>query len=116
MLNVVTEKDLKTYWKIGEVAAMVGQATSCLRFWGDEFPWTKPQYGKLGQRQYTRESAMEVLKVNYLIKHKGMGLDGVKLAHKEGYMESLIEFFENLPVDPNAPLYWAALMDDQLYR
>ena len=104
MLNEVTDKDLKTYWKIGEVAEMIGQATSLVRFWGEQLPWTKPIYGKTGNRQYTREDAMEVLKVNYLIHHKGMSLMGVKLAHKEGYMEGLIEFFESLPVDPNAPL------------
>lgn len=90
-----TDEDLKTYWKIGEVAEMIGQATSLVRFWGEEFPWTKPKYGKRGHRKYTREQAHEVVKINYLIKHCGVGIEGIKKAHKEGYIDDLVDFYEN---------------------
>ncbi len=41
MLN--TDKELKLYYSIGEVADMFGVNTSLLRFWEKEFPQISPK-------------------------------------------------------------------------
>ena len=41
MLN--TDKELKLYYSIGEVADMFGVNTSLLRFWEKEFPQISPR-------------------------------------------------------------------------
>ena len=49
MLN--TDKELKLYYSIGEVADMFGVNTSLLRFWEKEFPQISPKTAGRGIRQ-----------------------------------------------------------------
>lgn len=53
MLN--TDKELKLYYSIGEVADMFGVNTSLLRFWEKEFPQISPKTAGRGIRQYRKE-------------------------------------------------------------
>ena len=50
MLN--TDKNLKLYYSISEVAAMFDVNESLLRFWEKEFPQLNPKKGGRGIRQY----------------------------------------------------------------
>ena len=50
MLN--TDKELKLYYSIGEVADMFGVNKSLLRFWVKEFPQISPKTTGRGIRQY----------------------------------------------------------------
>ena len=50
MLN--TDKELKLYYSIGEVADMFGVNPSLLRFWEKEFPQISPKTAGRGIRQY----------------------------------------------------------------
>ena len=77
----------KVYWTIGEVADIIHQATSAVRFWESEFPWLSPKKGKKGNRKYTREDIAIVLDINYLLNVIGMTIKGVRQAHEYGYME-----------------------------
>ena len=47
MLN--TDKELKLYYSIGEVADMFGVNTSLLRFWEKEFPQISPKTAGRGR-------------------------------------------------------------------
>lgn len=70
--------DQKLYYSIGEVAGMLGVATSLIRFWETEFAHIKPKKNVKGDRRYTAKN-IEDLKVVYnLVKEKGFTLQGAK--------------------------------------
>ncbi|MDO4163320.1 MAG: MerR family transcriptional regulator [Bacteroides sp.] len=76
MLN--TDKNLKLYYSIGEVADMFGVNESLLRFWEREFPQLSPKKAGRGVRQYRKED-IETLKLIYhLVKERGMTLPGAR--------------------------------------
>ena len=64
MLN--TDKELKLYYSIGEVADMFGVNTSLLRFWEKEFPQVKPVRNAGGSRFYTPAN-VETLRMIYFL-------------------------------------------------
>lgn len=81
MLN--TDKKLKLYYSISEVAAMFDVNESLLRFWEKEFPQLKPKKGGRGIRQYRKED-IEVLKLIYhLVRERGMTLPGARQRMKD---------------------------------
>ena len=67
----------KYFYTIGEVAGILGENTSLVRFWTNSFPkFLKPHRNAKGNRLYTAEE-LEVLKqLHLLIKGKGMTLEG----------------------------------------
>ncbi len=66
-----TDKNVKLYYSIKEVAEMVGVNESTLRYWEKEFPFLKPKVSGNKVRQYV-EKDIEQIKVIYsLIKVKG---------------------------------------------
>lgn len=67
-----TNKDLKKYYSIGEVAEKFGVAESLLRYWEKEFPSIKPRKTGRNIRQYTVEDIEEVRVVYNLLKVRGM--------------------------------------------
>ena len=54
-----TEKELKLYYTIGEVAKMFEVKTSLIRFWEKEFDIIKPKKNKKGNR--LRDNGVQVL-------------------------------------------------------
>ena len=80
MLN--TDKELKLYYSIGEVADMFGVNTSLLRFWEKEFPQISPKTAGRGIRQYRKED-VETIGLIYLVKEKGMTLPGARQRLKD---------------------------------
>jgi DNA-binding transcriptional MerR regulator len=85
----------KVYFTIGEVAEMILQATSAVRFWEMEFPWLSPKKGKKGNRKYTRKDILIVENINYLLNTIGMTCKGVRQAHEYGYVENLINLYKD---------------------
>ena len=66
----------KTYFTIGEVAALLNEAPSLIRFWEKEFSVLKPYKTDKGTRKYTQKD-IELLKlIHYLVKQKGYTLQG----------------------------------------
>lgn len=73
-----SNKDLKLYYSIGEVAEMFGVADTLLRFWEREFPQIQPKKGGRGIRQYTKED-IETIRVIYnLVKVRGLRLEAAR--------------------------------------
>ena len=81
MLN--TDKELKLYYSIGEVADMFGVNTSLLRFWEKEFPQISPKTAGRGIRQYRKEDVETIGLIYHLVKEKGMTLPGARQRNKE---------------------------------
>ncbi len=79
-------KSIDAYKTIGEVTKILGLrskkdnslATHTIRFWEKEFKQIKPKIFT-GNRRYYDENSINILKkIKYLLKHKGMTLNGVK--------------------------------------
>ena len=67
----------KYFYTIGEVAGILGENPSLVRFWTNSFPkFLNPHRNAKGNRLYTAEE-LEILKqLHLLIKGKGMTLEG----------------------------------------
>lgn len=67
------------YYSISEVAAIIGEPVSCIRFWSNSFPkQIHPHRTAKGDRQFTAEDIEAFKKIHYLVKVKGLTLDGAE--------------------------------------
>ena len=69
-----TDKNLKLYFSIKEVAEQVGVTESNLRFWEKEIPSLKPKTTGNNVRQYTAEDIENIKTVYNLVKVRGFKL------------------------------------------
>lgn len=90
MLN--TDKNLKLYYSIGEVAEMFDVNESLLRFWEKEFPQLSPKKGGRGVRQYRKEDIETVKLIYHLVKERGMTLPGARQRMKDNKEATLRNF------------------------
>lgn len=87
-----SDKDLKLYYSIGEVAKMFDVNESLLRFWEKEFPILKPQKNTKGTRQYRKEDLENIRLIYHLVKEKGLTLPGARQKlkdNKEGTVQTM---------------------------
>jgi len=68
----------KFYFKIGEVAELLGLPTHVLRFWESEFKRIKPKRTSAGQRLYRRKDVELILEIKYLLYEKKYTIPGAK--------------------------------------
>ena len=80
MLN--TNKKVKLYYSISEVAQKFGVTETLLRYWEKEFPNIHPEKGGRGIRQYSQEDVDQVELVYNLVKVRGLTLQGARDAIK----------------------------------
>lgn len=69
-----TDKNVKLYYSIKEVAEEVGVNESTLRYWEKEFPFLKPKVTSNKVRQYTEKDIEQVKVIYSLIKVKASRL------------------------------------------
>ncbi len=93
-----TNKELKLFYSISEVAKMFNVSETLLRFWEKEFPNIKPRKAGRGIRQYSKDDIEEVRSVYHLVKERGMTLEGARTAlkHDKGSTNKQIEVIERL--------------------
>ncbi len=72
------EKREKLFYSIGEVADMLGEQTSAVRYWEKEFDIIKPRKNKKGNRLFTPSDVDNLKIIHYLLKKRGMTIAGVK--------------------------------------
>ncbi len=88
----------KLYYSIKEVAEMVGENESLLRYWEKEFPSIRPK--KIGRniRQYTKADIENIRMIHFLVKEKGMTLAGARQKLKQNPYDSrqTVEIVERL--------------------
>jgi hypothetical protein len=69
----------KLYYTIGEVADILGESTSLVRFWSNSFSaFLKPRRNAKGNRLYLEEDVETLKQLHFLIKDKGMTLEGAE--------------------------------------
>lgn len=88
-----SDKNMKLYYSITEVADMFGVNPSLLRFWEKEFPQIAPKTASRGVRQYRKEDVEAVRLVYHLVKEKGMTLPGARQKLKDN-KETTVRNFE----------------------
>lgn len=77
-MSETTPKITKHFYSIGEVADMFGVNTSLIRYWENEFDNIQPSKNKKGNRLFTKEDIDQVRLVYYLVKERGMTLQGAR--------------------------------------
>lgn len=87
-----TDKELKLYYSISEVAQMFGVNESLLRFWEKEFPQLNPKKAGRNIRQYRKEDIETVKLIYHLVKERGMTLPGARQRLKDNKNNTLRNF------------------------
>lgn len=79
----------KIHYSIGEVADMLNVAPSVLRYWEKEFSIIKPFKNAKGNRYYTTKDINHLKFIFYLLKEKGLTIEGAKLYIKNKHEQKL---------------------------
>jgi DNA-binding transcriptional MerR regulator len=74
---------VKLYYRIGEVAGIVGVEPHVLRYWETEFRSIRPQKSRKGQRIYSRRDVDRLLKVKDLLYTHGFTIAGARKKLRE---------------------------------
>jgi len=77
----------KLYFRIGEVAGIVGVEPHVLRYWETEFRAIKPEKSRRGQRVYSRQDVDMLLKVKELLYGHRYTIAGARQKLREGGVE-----------------------------
>ncbi|MBR5531271.1 MAG: MerR family transcriptional regulator [Bacteroidaceae bacterium] len=78
-----TNKELKLFYSIGEVAEMFDVKETLLRFWEKEFPQIAPKKANRNIRQYTKEDIEQIRLVYNLVKVRGLKIAAAREALKK---------------------------------
>lgn len=100
----MAELPSKLFFRIGEVASLVGVEPHVLRYWEREFRSIRPTKSKKGQRVYSRRDVEGLLRVRDLLYRDGFTIAGAKKQLQRGGVEPLsAEMFEVEPTpEPTA--------------
>ena len=79
----------KVIFTIGEVADMIGESTSLIRYWENQFDTLKPQKNKKGNRLFTKDDIELVQLIFHLVKERGLTIKGAKQKLKENRDETI---------------------------
>ncbi len=74
----MSEEFSKKYYKISEVAELLGLSTPTLRFWEKKFTILKPKRNQHGVRLYTPEDIETIRLVLFLVKQKGLKIEAAQ--------------------------------------
>lgn len=84
----------KLYFRIGEVASLVGVEPHVLRYWEREFRTIRPTKSAKGQRVYSRRDVESLMRVRELLYQDGFTIAGAKKRLERGgarHTESRLE-------------------------
>ena len=97
LIKMNSHKDNSKYKTIGEVAKILNLvnkkkgslSTYTIRFWEKEFKQIKPKIFSGNRRYYDDQTINTLKKIKYLLKDKGMTINGVKKAlnYNETYID-----------------------------
>lgn len=82
----------KVFYSIGEVAEMIGENQSLIRYWENQFEALKPYKNKRGTRLFTKEDIETVKIIHHLVKERGLTLKGAQQKLKENKEETINNF------------------------
>lgn len=89
----------KLYYTIGETAEILGENTSLIRYWSNQFSrYLKPKRNAKGNRLYTVADIDTLKQIHLLVKGQGMTLEGAdkKLAQERKTLDGRVKVLESL--------------------
>ena len=106
--DLATVLAAKPFFKIGEVAKLIGVKPHVLRYWESEFPSLRPKKNPSGQRIYTRTDIEAIVEIQNLLYNERYTISGAKqmLARQEEAVTP-----EEVPYDATFAHTLAALKD-----
>jgi DNA-binding transcriptional MerR regulator len=81
----------KLYFRIGEVAELVGVEPHVLRYWEREFRSIRPTKSAKGQRVYSRRDVENLMRVRQLLYSEGFTIAGAKKKLQRAGVETGVE-------------------------
>ncbi len=66
------------YYTIGEVADLIAEKTTVIRFWEKEFTHLQVKKNKFGHRVYTEEDVIKIKEIKKLLRDNNMSIKDVK--------------------------------------
>jgi DNA-binding transcriptional MerR regulator len=70
----------KLFFRIGEVAQLVGVEAYVLRYWESEFPGLSPRKSSSGQRMFRRKDVELLLNIKHLLYDRKFTIEGARKA------------------------------------
>lgn len=89
----------RLFYTIGEVADMLGENVSLVRYWSDYFSkFLKPHRNAKGNRMYTSGDIEVLRQIYYLVKSRKLTLEGAarKMTEDRRSVESRVKAVESL--------------------
>lgn len=82
----------KIFYSIGEVADIIGESQSLIRYWENRFDSLKPHKNKRGTRLFNKEDIETVKLIHHLVKERGLTLKGAQQKLKDNREETTGNF------------------------
>lgn len=89
----------KLYYSIGEVAGILNENVSAIRFWSNSFEdYVKPHRNAKGNRQYTAADIEVFKRIKHLLKVEALTIEGAakKLAGDTAKVDNSVKALESL--------------------
>ena len=80
----------KLYFKIGEVAELLGVEPYVLRYWETEFPQITPKKSGTGHRLYRRKDVELLLRIKHLLYERRFTIEGARQAMQNGAKQAKV--------------------------
>ena len=97
----------KLYFKIGEVAGLLGVEPYVLRYWETEFTQLTPKKSGTGHRLYRRKDVELLLKIKHLLYEKRFTIEGARqslhVSAKQGKVRQVKRAQQELFSDERLP-------------
>lgn len=97
----------KLYFRIGDVAEIVGVKPYVLRYWESEFPVISPEKSATGQRVYRRSDVEMLVVIRHLLYKERYSIEGarrrIRELRKEGELKAFKEKTVQAPLESLQP-------------
>ena len=90
----------RLYFKIGDVAELIGVKPYVLRYWESEFPMISPQKSTTGQRVYRRSDVETVLMIKALLYEERYSIEGARKRIRELRKDGVLKSFKKEIASP----------------
>jgi DNA-binding transcriptional MerR regulator len=82
----------KIFYSIGEVAEIISENQSLIRYWENHFDALKPHKNKKGTRLFTKEDIETIKLIHHLVKERGLTIKGAQQKLKDNREETINSF------------------------
>ena len=89
----------KLYYSAGEVADILGENVTLVRFWANTFPeFIRPQRNAKGNRMYSKDDIDMLKRIYFLVKECGMTLEGAakRLQGETAKIDNTVKVLDSL--------------------